>query len=137
MAPGARDTLAGTGPCSPSPVDARTWSRTYLRIADPDPFMAARLDVSDLWMDGTGQWLAIADEPSSHLWALLTYLRFHAPSLMAQAAPGARVSADDWLASRRLVRGIDAELARRGESDPDGAIVTVRAIGFTPWELGA
>lgn len=118
-------------------MNARTWSRTFVRLGDPDPFMASRLEQADAWVDDTGEWRIIRDQPSAHLWAMLTYLRCNAPTLMAQRGRGTTAEAEAWLAQRPLVRAIDEELARRAEIEPGEAIGTVRAIGLAPWERGA
>ena len=120
-------------------MHARSWSQPNPPILEePDPFLPARLALTDAWRGAAG-WVTIADEPTPSLWSILGYLRWHAPTLMVaegdgSTRDGSRRDADVWLGARPLVAAIDAELARRSEIEPGQALTTLRAIGLAPWE---
>jgi hypothetical protein len=115
-------------------MHARAWSQPNPPILqDPDPFLLARLRLTDAWKGAAG-WVAIGDEPTTGLWSILGYLRWHARALMATDRGCSTRDVDAWLDARPLVAAIDAELARRGEIDRGQALATLRAIGLAPWE---
>ena len=90
--------------------------------------MSSRLEVADRWLTETGRWQLIREQHAGRLWALLEYLRRHASTLMAQDRAMSRGDSDAWLASRPLVRAIDAELAVRGQGAPGTALATLRSM---------
>jgi hypothetical protein len=105
-------------------------------LGEPDPFLPARLRLSDSWLTSTGEWRLLRDEGTVPLWSVLGYLRWHAPTLMRREPDGLRFGDPyDYLASRPLVVAIDAELARRGACEPGMVLATLRAAGSAPWEL--
>ena len=91
---------------------------------------------ADAWRTDSGEWRTISSEPTSSLWSILGYLRWHAPAIAASdSASSAFPDMGAYLASRPLVIAVDTELARRGECEPGEAIVQLRVLGLAPWEL--
>jgi hypothetical protein len=120
-------------------MEARSWTQPLPpRLARPDPFLHLRLRLRDAWLDETGTWRPIVDEPAQNLWSILGYLRWHALALMAaDTEAAADADPDTYLGSRPLVQAIDAELERRGCSGPGEGLALLRSIGLTPWEVAA
>jgi hypothetical protein len=120
-------------------MEARSWTQPLSpRMAAPDAFLHLRLRVTDAWLDEAAEWVPIAEAPSVALWSILGYVRWHGPTIQASDAEGAtHRSVDAYLASRPLVIAIDAELARRGETEPGRALVLLRSVGAAPWEIPA
>ena len=118
-------------------MEARSWDMPHPPVlGEPDPFLPARLRLSDSWLTSAGEWRLLRDEGTVPLWSVLGYLRWHAPTLMSREPDGIRFGDPyDFLASRPLVAAIDAELARRGACEPGTALATLRAAGPAPWEL--
>ena len=117
-------------------MHARSWSQPNPPILEePDPFLPARLALTDAWRGAAG-WVTIADEPTP-----VTLVDPRLPALARPDADGSDgdgratpTDADAWLGARPLVAAIDAELARRSEIEPGQALTTLRAIGLAPWE---
>ena len=138
--PGPRrpsDIGAVTGSCFPHPMEARSWTQPHPPTLEaPDPFLHLRLELTDAWRTDAGEWRVIATEPAIGLWSILGYLRWHAPATQESDPVGAPFTdVDAYLASRPLVKAIDAELAQRGEIEAGEALERLRAIGLAPWEL--
>jgi len=93
-------------------------------------------------MSADGVVRPIAALTTEHLWAILGYLRWYAPTLMSSAEmrdpiPTATVRA--WLVGRPVWTGIAKELLRRAEipadaPSSDSAWRRLERTGAVPWE---
>ena len=98
----------------------------------PDEGMAIRIQSTTTWRDASGVVRPLRLMATEHLISVAGYLRWWVPELREMDAPfeGTHV---DYLRSRPLFRGIEAELRRRGFLS--GTLYDALASqGRVPWE---
>ena len=109
------------------------------QVPTPGDFVAEQCWGSTEWVSDDGVRRALADMETSHLWNVLSYLRWHAPALREATEPQLRLEVLDlrtWLAALPMWRAMSRELRRREELlDHDRALQTLENASAVPWQL--